>query len=110
MWNYDWGGGRRVIDLSQKTEMPGGELAIVNRAKVPIARLSWNDLTDAEVAAIWSLQLEIGESAPVILLEESDSALWRQEQLHYGVHDGLEFYERQQSGKSRWEMRVRNWL
>ncbi len=109
-WNFQWGGGRRVIDMSEKTMLPGGELAIWKGAKVPVARISWGDLSEAERDAMYSLHLEIGESGPLILLEESDPASWRQEQLHYGVHDGLEFYERTQVGKSSWEMRVRNWL
>ena len=109
-WNFETGRGRRINDLSDKRELPGGELGIWRKAKAPLIRLSWGDLADSEVDDLDSMLAEIGESEPLVLVEDPDFTAGLHNRIHYGVLDGVDFYERQMSNKSRWELKMREWL
>lgn len=110
-WNYEWGGGRRIDDLSDVQQLDGGELAIWRKAKVPTAKVSWGDMTDAELRALWSILSELGQSEPLLLIEDPDPAVaGLHERIHYGTLVGLDFFERVQANKSRIELKVRQWL
>lgn len=109
-WNYESGGGRRIDDRSTMRELPGGELGGMRAAKVPIIRTTWGDLTEAELLRLWDLLNEVGESEPVLLVEDPDETTGQQERLYYGTLIGLDFWERGDSDKSRIELRLRAWL
>ncbi len=109
-FNYEFGLGRRVQDRSAKRELPGGEIGRNLAARVPITRVSWGDLTDAEIRSLWSLLLDIGESEPLFLCEDPDPLPGQNEGLHYGTLQGLDFFERVAADKSRIELRLQEWL
>lgn len=109
-FNYEFGGGRRVQDRSTIRELPGGEIGRNLAARVPITRVTWGDLTDAELRSLWSLLLDVGESEPVLLCEDPDPVTGQNEGLHYGTLSALDFFERSAPDKSRIELRLREWL
>lgn len=109
-WNFEWGGGRKVIDLSERHDMPGGALAFWRKARVPVARVTFGDLKPDELAALHTLLLDLGESEPLLFVEDPGAATGRHEGLHYGVLEGLDFFERKQTDKSKFELTIRQWL
>lgn len=109
-FNFEFGSGRRIQDRSTIRELPGGELGRNLAARVPITRVTWGDLTDAELRTLWSLLLDIGEAEPLFLCEDPDPVAGQNEGLHYGTLQGLDFWERAMADKSRIELRLREWL
>ncbi|MFN7400553.1 MAG: hypothetical protein ACK5SX_16195 [Sandaracinobacter sp.] len=109
---FDWGAGRRVIDLSSVRTLPGGERGRWLGAKVPEVRGTWSHLTDAELSELWAIQTAVGESEPVLLVEAPDTlgAASAHDGIHYGLLTGLDFFERRQTDKSRVEVRLQHWL
>ncbi|MFN3371633.1 MAG: hypothetical protein ACK4Z0_08915 [Sphingomonadaceae bacterium] len=109
---FDWGAGRRVLDLSEVRVLPGGGRGRWQRARVPEVRGSFSQLTDAELAEFWDLQLAVGESGPVLLVEAPDTrgALGLHDRIHYGTLTSLDFYERRQADKNRVDIRLVHWL
>ncbi len=109
---FDWGGGRRVLDLSAVRVLQGGERAIWKGTKVPEVRGTFSHLSDSELQRLWQLQLLVGESEPVLLVEAPDTGgpAGGNERIHYGLLTGLDFFERRQSDKSRVEVRLQHWL
>ena len=109
---FDWGAGRRVSDMSAVTVLSGGETAVWKKAKVPEVRGSFSHLTDAETQRLWSLLTSAGESEPVLLVEAPDTLgdLGGHERVHYGSFAAIDFFERRQASKSRFDVRLRHWL
>lgn len=109
---FDWGGGRRVGDLSNVRVLQDGGRGIWRGAKVPEVRGTFSHLTDAELQELWALQMRVGETDPVLLVETPDTlgAVGSQERIHYGTLAALDFFERRQTDKSRVELRLQHWL
>jgi hypothetical protein len=109
-FGHDWGGGRRVLDLSEVRTLAGGERGRWRRAKVPEVRASWSNLTDAALRGLWAITLAVGESEPLIFVEDADPAVGQQERIHYGTIVRSDFYERRQADKSAAQLLIRHWL
>ncbi|MFQ3664662.1 MAG: hypothetical protein SNJ79_01310 [Sphingomonadaceae bacterium] len=110
-FSFDWGAGRRIVDLSEVRTLDGGERGVWRKATVPEVRGSFSQLTDAELRRVWQLLSEAGESEPVLLCEAADTIGGAaQQRLHYGTLTSLDFFERQQANKSRIDFRLRHWL
>lgn len=109
---FDWGAGRRVEDQSTVRVLPGGGRAIWKGAKVPEVRGTFSHLTDAELAQFWVMQMAVGESDPLLLVEAPDTLgdAGAHDRIHYGTLVGLDFFERRQANKSRVEVRLQHWL
>lgn len=108
-FNFELGGGRRIQDRSSMRDMPGGEIAGLRGARVPVTRVSWGDMTDAELLALWDILSDVGESEPVLLIEDPDPTTGQCERIHYGLQSS-DFYERSMADKSRVELRLKEWL
>lgn len=106
-YNFELGSGRRIDDRSQLRVLPGGETYVEEGGRVPLWRATWSNLTEAEMALIWSLLVEIGQSRPVLLVEDPDATAGQAERMHYGLLEGLDFHERVQLDKQRIDLRVR---
>lgn len=110
-FNFEHGSGRLVRDLSSMEVLPGGEHVGARAAKVPIWRCTFGDLTDAELRSIWTVLQDVGESEPVLVVEDPDPGVpGLHERIHYGRFQGLSFYERTQADKSTIEVQLVNWL
>lgn len=108
-FNFELGGGRRIQDRSSMRDMPGGEIAGLRGARVPVTRVSWGDMTDAELLSLWDILSDVGESEPVFLIEDPDPTTGQCERIHYGLQTS-DFYERSMADKSRIELRLKEWL
>lgn len=106
----DWGMGRRIQDLSDVRILDGGERGRWKKAKVPEVRGGFSHLSDAELRQWWAMLSAIGESDPMLFVEDAALTTGQQERIHYGTLTGLDFYERRQADKSRIEFRLTHWL
>lgn len=106
-WNFEDGDGRKVEDQSTVRLLPGGETAIERGGRTPIWKGSWGDLTDTELRTIWSLLIEVGTGAPVMVIEDPDAVAGQNECIHYGCFTSLEFTERIRADKQRIDVTLR---
>jgi hypothetical protein len=107
---HDWGGGRRVSDLSTVRVTDDGARASWRKARVPEVRWSWSHLDESELRTLWGQLLTAGESGPLLFVEDPAETIGLQERIHYGTLAGLDFYERRQTEKSRIDLRLIQWL
>ena len=105
--NFELGSGRKVEDQSISRILPGGETATERGGTTPLWRGTWSNLTEAELNFVWSLLLEVGTGAPVLVIEDPDRTTGQRERIHYGQLTGLDFTERQQLDKQRIDIVVR---
>lgn len=110
-WGHEWGSGRMVDDRSAKQPLFGGGYAIERGARVPGWQWTLGDLTDAELATAFDLLQDVGQSGPVLVSEDPGAAQPAlNENIHYGLFDKLEAYERQSPGQSRMSFRLLEWI
>lgn len=105
---YEYRAGRGAIDLANKTELQDGGFGISRSAIVSSYRFTLAGLTDDQVDELWQIVMDIGESAPVLIVEGHTPPV-KHAQLHYGLLDRLEPYEREDPQDSRWGLSVRDW-
>lgn len=109
-WNQEWGGGRGVIDTGASTRLLSGGMAIVEGARLGTYAWTLGDLTDAEVETLYALQLEVGETLPVLVVEDPDATTGQRNRIHYGRLVSLRKFERRSPGRTRWELAMEDWI
>ena len=106
-WNFELGSGRKIEDQSITRTLPGGETAFERGGRTPLFRATWSNITDAEMRAVYSLLLDLGTSAPLLIVEDPDATAGQNERIHYGLLTGLDFNERVQADKQRIDLTIR---
>lgn len=109
-WNKEWGAGRRVIDTGIITPLPDGGAAAVEGARKGSYSWTFGDLSDAEVDRIYALQLERGETRPLVVVEDPAATAGQLYRIHYCRFVSLRAYERRDPTQTRWELSVEDWL
>lgn len=109
-WNKEWGSGRGVIDTGASTRLLSGGMAIVEGARLGTYAWTLGDLTDAEVETLYALQLEVGETLPVLVVEDPDATTAQRNRIHYGRLVSLRKFERRSPGRTRWELSMEEWI
>jgi hypothetical protein len=109
-YNREWGSGRRIIDTGTKEALLGGGFGIGEGARKSAFRWTFGDLTDAEVASLFDLGLDRGETRPIVVVEDPDVTSGLNERIHYGLFERLEPYERQNVSQTRWSLEVQQWV
>lgn len=104
---YEYRAGRVAIDLSKKTELADGGFGISPGAVISSYRFTLAGLTDDQVEELWQIVMELGESAPLLIVEGHDTV--RFSHLHYGLFQRLEPYEREEPEDTRWGLSIRDW-
>ena len=109
-WNKEWGSGRGVIDTGKATRLVGGGFASVEGAR--LAGYSWTlgDLTDEEVETLYALQLDCGETGPLLVVEDPAATQGLRNRIHYGLFTGLRRFERRDVSLTRWELTIEEWI
>lgn len=108
-YNYDWGAGRSLSDLSTTKTLRGGQFDVVKDAIVPNWRFVLGNLSDSELDALWKITKKHGKSTPLLIVEDPDTTGDLQEALHYGTLRDINAYERRTAVKSRWEFTIQHW-
>lgn len=108
--NREKGGGRSIIDTGSKESRQDGGFGIGHGTRKAGFRWTWGDLSDDEIEAIYDLGLEVGETNPIVVVEDPDPTTGLNERIHYGLFDRFEVYERGDPEKHRWALSVTQWV
>jgi len=109
-WNKEWGSGRQVIDTGSATRLPGGGFAMVEGARPGSYRWTLGDLTDAEVDTLYALQMDRGETRPILVVEDPVATTGLRNRIHYGRFTALRAYERRNPKQTRWDFSMEEWI
>lgn len=107
---HEWGAGRKVIDTGSSTPLSSGGFGIVEGARKGSFSWTFGDLTLAEVDALYALQLDRGETRPLLVAEDPALTAGLRLRLHYGKLTNLRQHERRNPAQSRWEMTIEEWV
>ncbi len=110
-WGQEWGGGRAPIDTGIKERLPSGGFGIDPGVRKSAFQWTFGDLTDEEREELYAFCLEVGETAPFVLVEDIGSGTpATAESVHWCTFDRLDYYERRDPRSSRWAFRVEEWV
>lgn len=106
----EWGAGRKVIDTGTATPLPSGGFAVVEGARKGSYSWTFGDLATAETDALYALQLDRGETRPLLVVEDPAQTTGLRWRLHYGKLMSLRQFERRNPAQTRWEMTIEEWI
>ena len=106
---YEYKAGRRPIDLSERVDLSGGGFGIGRAAIKSSFRFTFSDLDDAELDTLWQTIKAVGIQHPVLLVEGGDGAVTF-DQVHYGLFEQFEAYERDDPADTRWALSMQDWI
>lgn len=109
-YNREWGSGRQVIDTGSKEALLGGGFGVGEGARKAGYRWTLGDLSDAEVASLYAIALDRGETRPIVVVEDPDNTAGLNERIHYGLFDRFEAYERANPQQTRWSLSMTEWV
>ena len=104
----EWGFGRQPLDTGSATPLPGGGFAVVDGAKKLRASWTFGDLSAAETDALEAIALQIGRTAPALVIEDADRTAGLRHRIHYGLVDWRS-WERRNRPQTRWELSIEEW-
>ncbi|PHP19514.1 hypothetical protein CG471_11685 [Sphingobium sp. IP1] len=108
-YNKEWGSGRAVKDMSTVTRLASGGVAVVEGGRY--ASYSWTlgDLSEEETDRLFELQLAVGESRPLLVVENPDRTAGLRNRIHYGTLTGLRSYDRRNAVQTSWQLAIDGW-
>lgn len=109
-FNFELGSGRKIVDRSTVWELEDGGTETWRKGRTPLARARWSNLSEAELRELWSMMANLGESEPLLWVEDPDATAGLQERIHYGTWTGLDWNERVQLEKQSIDLTLREWL
>lgn len=106
----EWGFGRQPIDTGTATALPSGGYVVVEG--VVKRGLSWTfgDLTVDEADRLEALALLVGETKPVVVVENADRTSGLRGRIHYCKFGKWKPFERRNRVQTKWELSVEEWL
>lgn len=107
--NQEWGAGRRVIDTGSVSPLVDGGFAVVEGARKAGYAWTLGDLSSAEVDTLYALQLDRGESRPLLVVEDPAATTGQRNRIHYGLLRSLRAFERRNPVQTRWELSMEEW-
>lgn len=107
---YSFGPGRSVIDTSRRTEFIDGGFGIEPGARKAGFRWTFVDLNEAKLDILYQIARDCGSSSPIIVMEDDSLATPKATQIHYGLFDRLDAFERLDPKESRWVMGMTEWV
>ena len=93
---YELKSGRRPIDLSDRADLVGGGFGFGRGAIKSSYRFTFSGLDDTQLGALLDTVEAVGIQHPVLVVEGGDGPI-TQRQVHYGVFNAFEAYEREES-------------
>lgn len=109
-FGQEWGAGRKVIDTGTATPLPSGGFAVIEGARKASYSWTFGDLSSAEVDTLYALQLDRGETRPLLVVEDPAQTTGLRWRLHYGKLASLRQYERRRPTQTRWELTIEEWI
>ncbi|QNG47431.1 hypothetical protein [Sphingobium yanoikuyae] len=108
-YNKEWGSGRSVKDMSTVTRLPSGGVAVVEGGRYASYGWTLGDLSEEETDRLFELQLAVGESRPLLVVENPDRTAGLRNRIHYGTLTGLRSYERRNKVQTSWQLTIDGW-
>lgn len=105
---YEWKSGRRPIDLSERVDLAGGGFGFGPGAIKSAFGCTAADLDDADVTTLYRLTKQVGNRSPIVMVEGGTGEI-AHDQLHYGVFERFEAYERENPDDTRWSLSMVEW-
>ena len=106
---HEWGSGRFVTDSGSATRLQGGGFGLSPGARAGGWQWTLADLSDAEFDAMYGLQLDVGTSSPLLVVEDPDATAGLNERIHWGVLTKLDPSDRRARDDVKWDMRIEDW-
>lgn len=103
------GGGRMPLDTGARQALNDGGFGVGSGVVKSVFSFSFIDLSDADLSELWAIAATVGLRRPVVVVEDADLALGRNEAIHYGVFERFQPYARQEPGTSRWAFSHEEW-
>lgn len=106
---YEYRAGRRPVDMGKRADLSSGGFGRQRAALKSSFRCTLADMADIDVDNMWALVQEVGELGAVLLVEGHEGAP-TQPQIHYGLFERFEPYERLEDADTRWAISVIDWI
>lgn len=106
---YEYRSGRRPIDTGKRIERDGGGFGVYRGARKAAYRWTFSDMSDSSVEDVWQIAIALGETAPLLGIEGHEGAPLNSE-VHYGLFERFEPYERADAADTRWGLSITEWI
>lgn len=106
---YEYGAGRIAIDTGAREALQDGGFGIGDGVVKAGFRWTFAGLSTTQVNALWTIAIDRGERRPVLVVEGAEGEARRNEELHYGLFDSFEAYEREAPEATRWSLSMTEW-
>ncbi|MEO7469622.1 MAG: hypothetical protein ABIV36_21635 [Sphingobium limneticum] len=107
--NKEWGAGRGVKDTGVVTRLASGGVAVVDGVRYGTYGWTLGDLSVDEADALYEMQLAVGESRPMLVVEDPDRTAGLRNRIHYGALTGLRAFERRNVRQTSWQLSFEDW-
>lgn len=108
-WNKEWGSGRGVKDSATVTRLPSGGVAVAHGARFGTYAWTLGDLSDEEADILYELQLGVGESRPLLVVEDPAATEGLRNRIHYGGLTSLRAFDRRNPAQTSWQLSIEDW-
>ena len=62
-----------------------------------------------EIDALYEIQLQCGQTRPVLVVEDPDRTAGQIHRIHYGRFAALKNYKRRNPAQTQWELEIEDW-
>jgi hypothetical protein len=104
------GGGRVPIDTSVVNALPDGGFGIGEGVVKAAVKWTFVGLAPADRRDLWRRVHGRGNTRPVLVFEDLGEDGGAGEELHYGLFDKFESYDREDPGETRWGLSMTEWV
>lgn len=110
-YGNEYGSGRATIDTGNRESLIGGGFGTLLGTRKKAWSGQLGDLLDAEVDRLDDIFEDKGSTIPIVFIEgtEGIASVPQQEQIHWGLFQKLEAYERQAPAVTRWAISIEEW-
>lgn len=109
-YGHEWGAGRGLIDTGTATPTKSGGFGIEAGAIKPTWEFTLGDLTDEELETLFDMLRRVGETNPLLVVEDPSATDYLDARLHYCKLQRLEKYERRAINMTKWSLRLEDWI
>lgn len=103
------GSGRPIADTGRIDRLLGGGFGIQRGTAAGGWQWTLPSLTDVEREQLYALQLDLGGTSPVLVIEDPEQTLGANEGAHWGYLTKSEPWGRQAPGETKWALQVQDW-
>jgi hypothetical protein len=106
----EWGSGRRPIDLGTGTSLPSGGFSMVEGARKRGLAWTFGDLSRDETDQLELIALSVGETKPVLVIEDAARTSGLRQRIFYCKFDRWQPFDRRNRAQTKWELSVEEWV